>query len=67
MNPVRIKFISSVASGLLATSVSCCLSMKASTALHHVSHWVVPTSAIPKVSWPSTAVLHSLPKPRFYE
>jgi hypothetical protein len=52
MSPVRIKFISLVASGFLAISVSYCLSKEASTALHHVSHWVGPTGAIPKGGCP---------------
>jgi hypothetical protein len=52
MSLVRIKFISLVASGILATSVSYCLSNEASTALHRVSLWVGPTGAIPKASSP---------------
>jgi hypothetical protein len=41
-----------VASGFLAISASYCLSKEASTAHHHVSHWVGPTGAIPKASCP---------------
>jgi hypothetical protein len=52
MSPVRIKFISLVASGFLAISASYYLSKEASTAFHRVSHWVGPTGAIPKASCP---------------
>jgi hypothetical protein len=45
-SPLRSKFISSIASALLATRVSYCLSKEASTRLYRASHWVGPTSVV---------------------
>jgi hypothetical protein len=43
------------------------LSKETSTALHLVSHWWAPPAPHLKLAGWSTAALHSLPPPRFYE